>query len=44
METLLIIIFILGYLAIALEHRIHVDKAASGYFAGIIAFYLMKQI
>lgn len=41
METLLIIIFILGYLAIALEHRIHVDKAASALLLGGLCWTLL---
>jgi Na+/H+ antiporter NhaD/arsenite permease-like protein len=41
METLLIIIFILGYLAIALEHKIHIDKAASALLLGGICWTLL---
>ncbi|MEP7233729.1 MAG: sodium:proton antiporter NhaD [Ignavibacteriota bacterium] len=35
---LLIIIFILGYTAIALERRIHVDKAASALLTGVLCW------
>ena len=39
--TLMIIVFVLGYMAIALEHPIKVDKAASALFIGALcwAFY-----
>jgi Na+/H+ antiporter NhaD/arsenite permease-like protein len=39
--TLMIVVFVLGYLAIALEHPIKVDKAASALFIGALcwAFY-----
>lgn len=36
MGTLMIIIFIVGYLAIATEHSIHVDKAASALVTGVL--------
>ena len=36
MEILLIIIFVIGYLAIALEHPIKIDKAASALVMGVI--------
>lgn len=35
MEVAIIIVFVLGYLAIALEHPIHVDKAASALILGV---------
>jgi len=35
MEIAIIIVFVLGYLAIALEHPIHVDKAASALILGV---------
>jgi hypothetical protein len=41
MEALLIIIFVLGYLAIALEHTIRVDKAASALLLGGICWTLL---
>ncbi len=37
-EFAMIIIFVLGYLAIALEHNIHVDKAASALFIGMVCW------
>lgn len=36
MGTLMIIVFIVGYLAIATEHTIHVDKAASALVTGVL--------
>lgn len=38
MYTLMIIIFVVGYLAIALEHNIHVDKGASALLTGILVW------
>lgn len=38
MEIAAIIIFVLGYLAIALEHPIHVDKAASALITGVLCW------
>jgi len=38
MYTLMIIIFVLGYLAIAFEHQIHVDKAASALITGVLTW------
>ena len=35
MEVAIIIVFVLGYLAIALEHPIHIDKAASALILGV---------
>jgi Na+/H+ antiporter NhaD/arsenite permease-like protein len=42
MEILMIIVFVLGYLAIALEHPIKVDKAATALIIGMLcwAFYV----
>jgi len=40
-ETLLIVLFVLGYLAIALEHKIHIDKAASALLLGGICWTLL---
>ncbi len=40
MLTPLIVIFVLGYLAIALEHQIHVNKAASALFIGVVCWTL----
>ena len=43
-EILMIVVFVLGYLAIALEHQIHVDKAASALIAGVLcwAIYVLS--
>ncbi|HYF32597.1 MAG TPA: sodium:proton antiporter NhaD [Chitinophagaceae bacterium] len=38
MTTLLVIIFILGYLAIALEHPIRINKAASALITGVLCW------
>ena len=38
MYTLMIIIFVIGYLAIALEHNIHVDKGASALITGVLVW------
>lgn len=40
MTTLIIIIFVLGYLAIAFEHPLQLNKTASALFAGIICWTL----
>ena len=40
MLTLMIVIFVLGYLAIALEHPIKVDKAASALITGVLVWAL----
>ena len=40
MLTLMIVIFLLGYLAIALEHPIKVDKAASALITGVLVWTL----
>ena len=37
-EYIMVIIFIVGYLGIALEHNIHVDKAASALLIGMISW------
>lgn len=34
-EILILVVFILGYAAIALEHNIHIDKAASALITGV---------
>ena len=39
--TLMIIVFVLGYIAIALEHKIKVDKAASALLIGGITWALL---
>lgn len=38
MEILIIVVFVLGYLAIALEHPIKVDKAASALITGVVCW------
>ena len=39
-SAILINVFVLGYLAIALEHNIHVDKAASALLTGTVCWAL----
>ncbi|WP_201587271.1 sodium:proton antiporter NhaD [Psychrobacter jeotgali] len=39
--TLMAITFVLGYIAIALEHNIHVDKAASALLTAVIVWTLL---
>lgn len=38
MEIAIIVVFVLGYLAIALEHNIRIDKAASALFIGMVCW------
>jgi len=38
MYTLMVVVFVLGYLAIALEHTIHIDKAASALMTGALCW------
>ncbi|MBI1316784.1 sodium:proton antiporter [bacterium] len=38
MYTLMIVVFVIGYLAIALEHNIHIDKAATALFTGAMCW------
>lgn len=40
METLIIIVFVIGYLAIALEHTIKINKTASAILTGVICWTL----
>lgn len=40
METLIIIVFVIGYLAIALEHPLKINKTASAILAGVICWTL----
>lgn len=40
MEVAIIVVFVLGYLAIALEHPIHIDKAASALILGTVCWAL----
>ncbi len=38
MEILILAVFVIGYLAIALEHPIHIDKAASALTTGVLCW------
>jgi len=38
MEILILVVFVIGYLAIALEHPIHIDKAASALTTGVLCW------
>ena len=40
METIIIIVFVIGYLAIALEHSIKINKTASAILTGVICWTL----
>jgi hypothetical protein len=40
MLTIIILLFVLGYLAIALEHQIHINKAASAILTGVLCWTL----
>ncbi len=40
MLTAIIVVFVIGYLAIALEHPIHINKAASALFIGMVCWTL----
>ncbi len=40
MYTLMVVIFVIGYAAIALEHNIHIDKAASALITGVLCWTL----
>lgn len=40
MYIAMIVVFVLGYLAIALEHPIHIDKAASALVTGVVCWAL----
>ncbi len=46
MEIAMILVFVLGYIAIALEHPLKVDKAASSLITGMIcwALYVFTQV
>ena len=39
-STIIIVVFVLGYLAIALEHSIKIDKAATALFTGVACWTL----
>lgn len=38
MEILILVVFVLGYTAIALEHPFHIDKAASALITGVLCW------
>lgn len=38
MEILILVVFVLGYVFIALEHSVHVDKAASALITGVLCW------
>ncbi len=38
MYTLMVVVFVIGYLAIALEHSIHIDKAATALLTGALCW------
>ncbi len=40
MYTLMVVVFVLGYLTIAFEHSIHIDKAASALITGVLCWTL----
>ncbi len=40
MLTAIVVVFFLGYLAIALEHNLHINKAASALFMGVLCWTL----
>ena len=39
--TLMAVVFVLGYLAIALEHNLHIDKAASALLTAVLIWVLL---
>jgi Na+/H+ antiporter NhaD/arsenite permease-like protein len=41
MFILMVVVFVLGYVAIAMEHTIHVDKAASALLTGVITWTIL---
>jgi Na+/H+ antiporter NhaD/arsenite permease-like protein len=41
MATILIVIFVVGYLFIALEHNLHIDKAASALITGTLCWAVL---
>lgn len=41
MYTLMIVVFVIGYLAIALEHNIHIDKGASALITGVLVWSIL---
>tara|TARA_B100000963_G_scaffold354929_1_gene372283 strand:- start:1883 stop:3256 length:1374 start_codon:yes stop_codon:yes gene_type:complete len=40
MELLMVVVFVVGYLMIALEHKIHIDKAPTALITGMICWAL----
>lgn len=40
MEILILVVFIVGYLAIALEHPIHINKAAAAILTGVVCWVI----
>ncbi|TWT50842.1 Na(+)/H(+) antiporter NhaD [Rubripirellula amarantea] len=40
MLNLILVVFVLGYLAIAFEHKLHINKAASALFIGVVCWSL----
>lgn len=44
MEILMVVVFIVGYLAIALEHNIHIDKAPTALIVGMVCWALYSLI
>ena len=45
METFIILVFVLGYLAIVLEHPLKINKSASALLTGVLvwAIWIMMQ-
>ncbi|MDW8015724.1 MAG: sodium:proton antiporter NhaD [Bacteroidia bacterium] len=41
MEALLVVLFVIGYAIIALEYRLHIDKAATAIFLGATTWFLL---
>jgi len=41
MYTLMIVVFVIGYLLIALEHNIHIDKGASALLTGVLVWTIL---
>ena len=41
MAIILILVFVLGYLLIALEHNLHIDKAASALITGTLCWAIL---
>lgn len=44
METLLLIVFVIGYLAIALEHPLRIDKAASALLTAVALWSILALV